>query len=182
MSIVRSYLKQAKMKKIFILTALSFVAIIGHAQISKAELTATGLTCSMCSKATYKQLMSISEVEKVEPDLNNTAFIIYFKNGSAAKMSDIKEKVEDAGFSVGELVVTFNFKNQLVENNSTFQLDDIKYTFMDSKPGILTGEVKAKILDKGYIVDKEFKQISKIAKQYPSYPSVAKNAYHIKLL
>jgi len=97
------------MKKIVILTVLFFVAVIGNAQISKAELTATGLTCSMCSKATYKQLMSIAEVEKVEPDLNNTAFIIYFKNGSAANISDIKAKVEDAGFSVGELVVTFNF-------------------------------------------------------------------------
>ena len=86
------------MKKLFILTVISFVSVIGNAQIVKAELTATGLTCSMCSKATYKQLISISAVEKVEPDLNNTAFVIYFKNGSAANISDIKTKVEDAGF------------------------------------------------------------------------------------
>ena len=85
------------MKKIFILTVLFFVSIIGNAQVLKAELTATGLTCSMCSKATYKQLISIAEVDKVEPDLNNTAFIIYFKSGSAANISDIKNKVEDAG-------------------------------------------------------------------------------------
>ena len=54
-------------------------AVISQAQIIKAELTATGLTCSMCSKATYKQLTSIPEVEKVESDLNKTAFILYFK-------------------------------------------------------------------------------------------------------
>jgi hypothetical protein len=34
------------MKKLFILTVISFVSVIGNAQIVKAELTATGLTCS----------------------------------------------------------------------------------------------------------------------------------------
>jgi copper chaperone CopZ len=170
------------MKKLFILTVISFVSVIGNAQIVKAELTATGLTCSMCSKATYKQLISISEVDKVEPDLNNTAFVIYFKNGSAANISDIKKKVEDAGFSVGELVVTFNLNNQSIENNSSFQLDNSTYTVMDTKSATLTGEVKAKILDKGYIFEKEYKQISKMKKNYPSYATNSKNLYHIKVL
>ena len=182
MSIDRSSLKQAKMKKIVILTVLFFVAVIGNAQISKAELTATGLTCSMCSKATYKQLMSIAEVEKVEPDLNNTAFIIYFKNGSAANISDIKSKVEDAGFSVGELVVTFNFNNQQAENNSSFTINNSTYTFMDTKSATLNGDKKVKILDKGYIVEKEYKQISKMIEKYPTYATNSKNLYHIKVL
>jgi hypothetical protein len=47
------------MKKLFILTVILFVSVAVNAQILKAELTATGLTCSMCSKATYKQLISI---------------------------------------------------------------------------------------------------------------------------
>jgi copper chaperone CopZ len=182
LSIDRSSLKQAKMKKIVILTVLFFIAVIGNAQISKAELTATGLTCSMCSKATYKQLMSIAEVEKVEPDLNNTAFIIYFKNGSAANISDIKSKVEDAGFSVGELVVTFNFNNQQAENNSSFTINNSTYTFMDTKSATLNGDKKVKILDKGYIVEKEYKQISKMIEKYPTYATNSKNVYHIKVL
>lgn len=153
-----------------------------NAQIIRAELTATGLTCSMCSKATYKQLTSISEVEKVEPDLKNTAFILFFKNGSSVNISDLKKKVEDAGFSVGELVVVFNFKNQQAENNTTFTLNNIKYTFMDSKSGVLTGEVKAKVLDKGYVVEKEHKKLSKMINQYPSYATISNNLYHIKTL
>ena len=39
------------MKKILILTVVLFVSVLVNAQITKAELTATGLTCSMCSKA-----------------------------------------------------------------------------------------------------------------------------------
>lgn len=170
------------MKKIFILSVILLVSAIANAQIVKAELTATGLTCSMCSKATYKQLTSIPEVEKVEPDLNNTAFILFFKNGSQVNISSLKKKVEEAGFAIGELLVVFNFKNQQAENNSTFSLDNVTYTFMDTKAGVLSGEVKVKILDKGYVVEKEYKKLSKMIKQYPSYASVSNNSYHIKTL
>jgi len=168
------------MKKILILSVILLVSALANAQIIKAELTATGLTCSMCSKATYKQLTSIPEVEKVGPDLNNTAFILFFKNGSSVNISNIKKKVEDAGFAVGELV--FNFKNQLAENNKTFTLDNTIYTFMDTKTGNLAGEVKVKILDKGYVVEKEYKKLSKMIKQYPSYATLSKKSYHIKTL
>jgi copper chaperone CopZ len=170
------------MKKILTLSVILLISAIANAQIIKAELTATGLTCSMCSKATYKQLISIPEVEKVEPDLNNTAFIIFFKNGSQVNISNLKKKVEEAGFSIGELLVVFNFKNQQAENNSTFTLDNMTYTFMDTKAGVLSGEVKVKILDKGYVVEKEYKKFSKMIKQYPSYASISNNSYHIKTL
>lgn len=170
------------MKKILITTVILFATVIANAQITRAELTATGLTCSMCSKATFKQLTSIPEVEKVVPDLNKTAFLLYFKNGSAINVGDLKKKVEDAGFSVGELVVVFNFNNQQAENNSSFTKNNITYTFMDTKPGVLTGEVKVKILDKGFVVEKEYKKLSKLTKQYPSYATVSNNLYHIKIL
>jgi copper chaperone CopZ len=170
------------MKKILIIIVILFVSAIANAQIIKAELTATGLTCSMCSKATYKQLISIPQVEKVEPDLNNTAFVLHFKNGSSVDISEIKKKVEDAGFSIGELLVIFNFNNQQAENNGSFKIDNITYTFMDTRPGILTGEVKAKILDKGYVVEKEHKQISKKISKYPSYAINNKSLFHIKVL
>jgi copper chaperone CopZ len=170
------------MKKILISTVILFATVIAKAQIIKAELTATGLTCSMCSKATYKQLASIPEVEKVEPNLNKTAFLLYFKNGSTINVGDLKKKVEDAGFSVGELVVVFNFNNQQAENNSSFTQDNITYTFMETKPAVLAGEVKVKILDKGFVVEKEYKKLSKMTKQYPSYATISNNLYHIKTL
>ena len=170
------------MKKIILISVTLLASVIVNAQIIRAELTATGLTCSMCSKATYKQLTSISEVEKVEPDLNNTAFILYFKNGSTVNVNSLKEKVEEAGFAVGELVVVFNFKNQQAENNKSFTQNNITYTFMDTKSGILAGEAKVKILDKGFVVEKEYKKLSKMVNQYPSYATVIKNSYHIKTL
>ncbi len=170
------------MRKIFLALVVIMTSLVTQAQITKAELTATGLTCSMCSRATYKQLTSIPEVEKVETDLNKTAFILHFKKGSKVNVGDLKAKVEAAGFSVGELVVVFNFKNQQAANNNSFTQDNISYTFMDSKNAVLSGDVKVKILDKGFVVEKEYKKLLKMAKQYPTYASASNNAYHIKTL
>ncbi len=153
-----------------------------QAQITKAELTATGLTCSMCSKATYKQLASIPEVEKVETDLNKTAFVLYFKVGSTVNVNSLKKKVEDAGFSVGQLIVTMKLNNQKAENNASFTQENISYTFMNSTPKFLTGDVKVKILNKGFVTEKEYKQLIKLAKQYPTYTAASANTYHIKTM
>jgi hypothetical protein len=90
--------------------------------------------------------------------------------------------VEDAGFAVGELVVLFKFDTQVAENNTSFVLDNNTYTFMDTKPSTLNGEVRLKILDKGYIIDKEYKKYLNMAKRYPSYVIANKNTYHIKTL
>lgn len=170
------------MKSLLTITILLFMTIIANSQIIRAELTATGLTCSMCSKATYTQLMSIAEVEKVEPDLNNTTFIIHFKSNTPVNISNLKNKVEDAGFAIGELVVLFKLDKQVAENNVSFILDNSTYTFMDTKSRNLNGEVKLKILDKGFVVDKEYKKYSKMTKQYPTYLGTNKNTYHIKQL
>ena len=170
------------MKKLLISTCILLASVAVNAQITKAELTATGLTCSMCSKATYKQLISLPEVEKVETDLNKTTFILHFKNGSSVNPVELKKKVEAAGFSVGELVLVFNINNQKAENNTSFTQDNITYTFMDTKPGVLAGEVKVKILDKGFVVEKEYKKLLKMRKQYPTYAKSNNNLYHIKTL
>jgi copper chaperone CopZ len=111
------------MKKLLTIALLLCITTIANSQIIRAELTATGLTCSMCSKATYNQLISIPEVEKVEPDLNNTTFIIHFKSNTPVTISNLKKKVEDAGFAVGELIVLFKLDNQVAENNTSFVID-----------------------------------------------------------
>jgi copper chaperone CopZ len=170
------------MKKILIAIIIILGATAANAQISRAELTATGLTCSICSKATYKQLISIPEVEKVATDLNKTAFILYFKDGSSVNPGVLKQRVEDAGFSVGGLIVVLNFSNQKAENNHSFTQDNITYTFMDTKPGVLKGEVKVKLLDKGFVVEKEYRKLSKLKRRYPTYAVVNNHSYHIKTL
>ena len=81
-------------------------SINSNAQISKVEIRATGLTCSMCSNAIYKQLESIPEVETVETDLNTNTFTVILKEENNLSPRIFKEKVEKAGFLVGTFIVT----------------------------------------------------------------------------
>ena len=81
------------------LVILSFVfAIIANAQITKVEIMATGLTCSMCSNAINKQLKTIDEVENVDIDLNKNLFIVRLKNNNTLSPKTFNDKVEKAGF------------------------------------------------------------------------------------
>jgi copper chaperone CopZ len=74
------------------------------AQISKAEIIATGLTCSMCSNAINKQLKTLPEVVTVETDLNTNTFTVTLKEGNDLSPKYLR-KSGKAGF-FGSLVVT----------------------------------------------------------------------------
>ena len=56
------------MKTIYILitSMVLMFSLNSNAQIVKAEIRATGLTCSMCSNAINKQLKTVPEVVNVE--------------------------------------------------------------------------------------------------------------------
>lgn len=84
--------------------------LCANAQIIKAELVASGLTCSMCSFATQKQLKTLAFVDSIGTDLNRTTFLLYFKKNQPVDISQLKNKVEAAGFSVATLLFTFHAK------------------------------------------------------------------------
>jgi copper chaperone CopZ len=67
------------------------------AQISKAEIIATGLTCSMCSNAINKQLKTLPEVVTVETDLNTNTFTVTLKEGNDLSQKYLR-KSGKAGF------------------------------------------------------------------------------------
>ena len=86
-------------KNIFILGFL-LGSFISQAQVVQASLQASGLTCAMCAKSVYKNLEALSFVEKIDTDLDNSTFLLNFKEGMRLDADQIRKKVEDAGFSV----------------------------------------------------------------------------------
>ena len=86
------------MKNLIIIIITSLFCLQANAQILKAELIATGLTCSMCSNAINKQFKAMPEVENVSTDLNNNTFTINLKKGNSLSPKSFKDKVEKAGF------------------------------------------------------------------------------------
>jgi copper chaperone CopZ len=93
------------MKKIVLAIQFLAITLIANAQITKVEIMATGLTCSMCSNAINKQLKTMSEVEKVDIDLNKNLFVVTLKNDNKLTPKAFKDKVEKAGFFVGSMVL-----------------------------------------------------------------------------
>jgi copper chaperone CopZ len=166
------------MKKIILIFILGFLAIWSNAQIAKVEIMATGLTCSMCSKAINKQLKTLTEVEKIDIDLNKNIFIVTLKTDNKLSPKTFKDKVEKAGFFIGSMVLSVNFDNQIIEDNK--KIDN--YIFIDSKTQTLNGLTKVKVLDKGYITTKEYKKLEKEYKKYQTYTKNNDTIFHLKAI
>ncbi len=73
-------------------------------EIKKVTLVASGLTCSMCSKAIFKALSKLDFVEEVKVDIEKSMYILAFKTGKKVEIDQIKLAVTDAGFGVQSLV------------------------------------------------------------------------------
>ncbi len=170
------------MKNILVLALISIFSINANAQIAKAELIATGLTCSMCSNAINKQFKSMPEVERVETDLNTNTFTIFLKKENTLTPKNLKDKVEKAGFFVGSLVLTMPFNDIKAADNVKVDANNASYIFIDTKPHTLTGNTKVKVLDKGYVTQKEYKKLTKSMSKYPSYVLNNNNSFHLKTL
>lgn len=142
-----------------------------NAQISKAEIRATGLTCSMCSNAINKQLKNLPEVVTVETDLNTNTFTVTLTQGNTLSPKVFKEKVEKAGFFIGLLVVTA--KSEIITNSA--------YIVVNDKSNY-AAEIQFQVVDKGYVTEKEFKKLSRSFKNIETYFSNNEDDFHIKVL
>lgn len=154
---------------VYLIVAL-FVTTLGNAQIAKAEIRATGLTCSMCSNAINKQLESLQDVENVDIDLNTNTFVVTLKQGNSLTPSVFKKQVEKAGFFVGSLVLSVDSKSL----NKYINIEDDKIPDTDI--------IQIQILDKGFVTEKEFKKLSKKYKSSESYLASNEDQYHFKVI
>lgn len=174
------------MKLIFALTLSVLFPYFSKAQISTAELVVNGLTCSMCSNATYNQLKKLAFLDSIYTDVQNAKFILYFNPNLPNDLRAVKSKVEDAGFSVGSLVLSMQFDNVAVENDFHYTIGEITYHFMDSKKQTLNNTAQVKVIDKGFISDKEYKKYLKLVSKYSCYQSGkmdnVKILYHLKAI
>ncbi len=143
--------------KTFLSIAILFVALTTQAQIQKVSLQASGLTCSMCSKAIYKSLMSLDYVESVEPNISNSTFEIKIKPAAKFELDDIKKKVEDAGFFVANLSANMHFENTVLVNDGHVDVNGSTFHFINIKNQTLTGDKAIKLLDKGFVSAKQYK-------------------------
>lgn len=144
------------MKTILLFVAIA-LSIATKAQVSKVSLQASGLTCSMCSNAINKALKTLDFVDKVDANIKTYTFEVTFKPNSNVDFDKIKSKVEKAGFSVSSFVATIHFDNVQVRNNQPVTIEDKTFLFVNVKDQLLNGQKQIKVLDKGFVSQKENK-------------------------
>ena len=164
-------MKKIPLKFILVACLVLITSMKSFAQISKAEIIATGLTCSMCSNAINKQLKTLPEVVTVETDLNTNTFTVTLKEGNDLSPKVFKEKVEKAGFFVGSLVVTS--KPETITKSAYILVNDKLSN---------ASEIQFKILDKGFVTEKEFKKLSKSYKNIETYAINNEEDFHIEFI
>ncbi|RVU00259.1 copper chaperone [Mucilaginibacter limnophilus] len=139
-----------KSLKIFLaIAAFTFAFTKANAQFIKAELQVSGLTCSMCSKATEKSLRTLDFISDIKPDLNRNIFNITFKNNVPVNFEKLNNKVQTAGFSVNILKATYNFNNTTL-NNDMFNYSGYSFHLVNAGNKSLNGPVALTFVDKGF--------------------------------
>jgi copper chaperone CopZ len=152
------------MKKTLIICIAITVSLQSNAQFTKANLQATGLTCSMCSNAINKALQVKPFIQSVKSDIKNSSFNIVFKENADVDIDQLRKAVEDAGFGIGSLKLTGNFKEVKIGNDTHVQIGDKNFHFLNVSNQVLNGEQTITIVDKDFLPAKQFKKISESTK------------------
>lgn len=152
------------MKKIrFILLFFAF-GFAANSQFSAASLQASGLTCSLCSKAVKVALEKVPFVQEVKVDIKKQEYNIVFRENSNISFDKLKDAVEDAGFSVASLKVTGNFSGLEIQKDKYITIDGKAFHFLNGYNRQLHGENTFTIVDKNFLSEKDFKKQSSATK------------------
>ncbi len=167
------------MKKIFIASILiTALGLSSNAQINKVNIIATGLTCSMCSNAIYKKLQTLNGIDSITIDLNKNLFAVNLKPNHALSPSDFKNAIENAGFFIGSMILNVKLPIETIAIDNT----KTQYTYVNADKQNLSGEKQLKVLNKGFVTEKEFKKYVKTYTNYPDYKNNTNNILHVKVL
>lgn len=175
-------MKIDNIKKLLLVFVMLFAVINSYSQISKAEIIATGLTCSMCSNAINKQLKAMPEVEKVIIDLNANTFMVSLKKNSGITPQALRMSIEKAGFFVGSMVLTVDVDNAVrVKDNTSFKNASGTYVFVNSDEDITAATLRLKVLNSGFVTKKEYKQSAKMLSKYIGF-GTQEGIYYVKTI
>lgn len=164
---------------------IALVMLLGitssYAQISKAEIIATGLTCSMCSNAINKQLKAMPEVEKVMIDLNNNTFVVNIKANSKITPEALRLNIEKTGFFVGSMILTMDANTVEPKDNSSFKNASGTYVFVGSDEKSDNEKLRLKVLNSGFVTKKEYKKSAKLLSKYIGF-GTQEGTYYVKTI
>lgn len=133
--------------------------VTGQAQFSSAQLTASGLTCAMCTKAIYNALEKLPAVSKVEADIAHSSFMIHFKPDVQADPDALQQAVTQAGFSVSRLTLSGNFHHLTVGGDGHLLVGGKVFHLLKADSGtVLDGRRSLSMVDRKFMGTREFRK------------------------
>ena len=148
------------MKKIFLAIAM-LLSMAGYSQIQSASLTASGLTCSMCSKAIYKALLKVPSVDKVDVDIEKSSYTIIFDKNATVSPEALKKAVEGAGFAIAKLDLVAAVPKTTITTDTKLTLQGTTYRFIRPNGKTIQGVQTLTVIDKSYLSPQEWKRYAK---------------------
>ncbi len=137
------------MKKLFLIVCIGFILTnTAIAQIKSAEIVASGLTCSMCSKAIFKSLEKLSFVDSVKVNIETSTYILTLSNSKEVKIEDIKEAVYGAGFAIAKLGLSLQLADKIASNGAVFTNANYQFKWKLAKDKNVTPLQKVWVLNK----------------------------------
>jgi copper chaperone CopZ len=147
-----------------ILILLVVLAFNAQAQISSVSLQASGLTCSMCSKAVKTALEEVGFVEKVQVDIKNQQYNLSFREGQQMILDALSKAVEDAGFSVASLKATATVSNTKLQKDEHLKIGEQTFHFLNAANQTVDGKITFSVVDKGFVPAKALKKYAGMSK------------------
>jgi copper chaperone CopZ len=153
---------------------------VSYGQVQSVSLQASGLTCSMCSRAIYKALQKVPNVADVQEDIEHTSYHIRFNDPAVVSLENLKKAVKSAGFSVASLEVKVHFDQESVANDSILRLSSLQFQFVHVSHQNLNGIKSLLVVDKDYILEKERKKYAGSYESVPT-PDGAGRIFHVTM-
>lgn len=149
-----------KMKGFFLFLCLVMGYTAG-AQLERATLQVSGLTCALCAKTVQKALEKLPFIKEVKPDLNTQQYALTFRSDRPIVLEQIKQEVEDAGFSVAQLQLIASFDNLDLDAQSQVKIGAICFQFINATNRQVKGEQTFTLLEKDFLSGKVFSKYCK---------------------
>lgn len=152
------------MKFLLIIATALLCGVSANAQFTKASLQASGLTCSMCSRAVKSELEKVPFVSSVDVDLKTQEYQLSFKKGQPVNFDALSKAVEDAGFSVSGLKVTADVSGVALQKDAHVKIGSQYFHFLNAPNSALKGSTAFTLVDKRFAAPKVAKKWSAASK------------------
>lgn len=147
------------MKSLFFSFIITFFpSKISFAQFVKAELNVFGTTSSLNTRSIEKALEKLAFIDVIEADLEEVSFTLTFRENAKVSPEKIAKAVRKAGFSVGYLKISNDFKSS---SSKCYENQNIAFTFLNDEKEFKAGIYEVVFVHKDLLSKKIFKEYKK---------------------